>query len=81
MSKKNNQGKSNARLIDESLLIQAGINPKTLLPMRSSALACDMLAGIKMALRVRDEQDAVNRYVWYNLPGEITGQELERLIY
>ena len=28
-----------------------------------------------------DEQDAVNRYVWYNLPANITSQELERMLY
>ena len=28
-----------------------------------------------------DEQDAVNRYVWYNLPANLTSQELERMLY
>lgn len=28
-----------------------------------------------------DEQDAVTRYTWYNLPCNITSQELERLLY
>lgn len=28
-----------------------------------------------------DEQDAVNRFTWYNLPNDITGQEVERMLY
>lgn len=28
-----------------------------------------------------DEQDAVNRYSWYNLPCDVSSQELERMIY
>lgn len=37
--------------------------------------------NIKRALRIRDEQDAVNRYKWYNLPCDISSQELERMLY
>lgn len=37
--------------------------------------------NIKKQLRILDEQDAVNRYKWYNLPCNISSQELERLIY
>lgn len=36
---------------------------------------------LKTALRILDEADAVNRYVWYNLPVDLTSQELERLLY
>ena len=36
---------------------------------------------IKKILRIIDEQDAVNRYKWYNLPCDITSNELERLLY
>lgn len=36
---------------------------------------------VKKFLRLIDEQDAVNRYVWYNLPANITSQELERMLY
>ena len=37
--------------------------------------------NIRKQLRVIDEQDAVNRYKWYNLPCDLSSQELERLIY
>ena len=37
--------------------------------------------NVKKQLRIVDEQDAVNRYKWYNLPCDLSSQELERLIY
>lgn len=37
--------------------------------------------NVKKQLRILDEQDAVNRYQWYNLPCDLSSQELERLIY
>lgn len=37
--------------------------------------------GIKKQLRILDEQDAVNRYVWHNLPNELNGQLIERILY
>ena len=36
---------------------------------------------IKNKLRVKDEQTAINRYKWFNLPNGITGQMLERMLY
>lgn len=36
---------------------------------------------IKRVLRVIDEQDAINRYKWFNLPCDLTSNELERLLY
>lgn len=59
----------------------AGINPKTGLPMKFGSSKCMLKEDIKKALRIQDEQDAVNRYVWYNLPANITSQELERMLY
>lgn len=37
--------------------------------------------NVRKQLRILDEQDAVNRYTWYNLPCDLSSQELERLIY
>ena len=37
--------------------------------------------NVKKQLRILDEQDAVNRYTWYNLSCDLSSQELERLIY
>lgn len=75
------QGKNNAKIIDKQLLMQAGINPKTGLPNKLEVNSCNLKEEIMKVLRIRDEQDAVNRYRWYNLPCNISSEELERLIY
>ena len=52
---------SGPALYDPSVLIQAGINPKTGLPMKFGGKpACK--EDIKKFLRLVDEQDAVNRF-------------------
>ena len=63
------------------VLEQAGINPKTGLPIKFGKSKKALKENVKKFLRVIDEQDACNRYVWYNLPGNITSQELERMLY
>lgn len=71
-----------AKLPDVQTIYQAGINPKTGLPLRAGS--CDdgqLKDSIKHTIRIIDEQDAVNRYTWYNLPCNLTGQELERMLY
>lgn len=73
--------KGTPTLPDLDLLLQAGINPKTGLPIKFGDVKCTLKEDIKKAMRIIDEQDAVNRYVWYNLPANITSQELERMIY
>ena len=70
-----------ARLPDIATLFQAGIDPKTGLPVKMSQGKAAMKEDLKKFLRLIDEQDAVNRYVWYNLPANITSQELERMLY
>lgn len=73
---------NNAKLPDIQTLWQAGIDPKTGLPLKITAGAkCALKEDLKKFLRLVDEQDAVNRYVWYNLPANITSQELERMLY
>lgn len=67
-------------LPDIKTIVAMGINPKTGLPYKLGT-GCIGKEEIKKALRVIDEQDAVNRYKWYNLPCNITGQELERMLY
>lgn len=42
---------------------------------------CSLKAGINKQLQVLDEQNAINRYVWYNLPSGLTGQLVERILY
>ena len=70
-----------AKLPQLDLLVQAGINPKTGLPLKFSKGKVNLKTDVKKFLRLVDEQDAVNRYVWYNLPANITSQELERMLY
>ena len=74
-------GKNNACLPDLQTFWAAGINPKTGLPVKFGNVKCTLKEDIKKQLRLIDEQDAVNRYVWYNLPANITSQELERMLY
>lgn len=68
------------QLIDPSLYKQAGIDQKTGAPSRLVE-SVDMLKNMKHILRLVDEQDAINRYKWYNLPCNISSEELERLLY
>lgn len=62
-------------------IIAAGIDPKTGLPIKLKDTRCTLKEDTKKFLRLIDEQDAVNRYVWYNLPNDISSQELERMLY
>ena len=62
-------------------ILAMGIDPKTGLPLKLGGSKKALKEGVKKALRVIDEQDAINRYVWYNLPCDITSQDLERMLY
>lgn len=74
--------KNNARLYDPSVLIAAGINPKTGLPLRfDDGKTCVTKGDIKKQLRIVDEQNAVNRFTWYNLPAGLNGRLIERILY
>ena len=68
------------RLTDPRELLAAGINARTGLPIKYSTGNCTK-DDIKKLFRIIDEQDAVNRYTWYNLPCDLSSQELERLLY
>ncbi len=75
-------GKNNARMYDPSLYEQAGVDIKTKLPSRLVRNSPKRLpVNILSLLRIIDEQDAVNKGTWYNLPANITSQELERMLY
>lgn len=71
---------NNAKVLDLESYIKAGINPKTGLPLRF-ADDSELMNNMKKVLRIRDEQTAVNRYIWYNTGLNITSQEIERLLY
>lgn len=70
-----------ARITDVNTYIAAGINPKTKLPYKYEDKKVLLKDEIKKNLRILDEQNAVNRYIWYNLPNGLDGQLLERILY
>lgn len=75
---------NNAKLFDPNLLIQAGINPKTGLPVKLGDVskAGSFLKDTYIKnFRIKDEQDAINTFVWYNLPQGLNQRLLERILY
>ena len=74
-------GQNNSRLYDPTMLIQAGINPKTGLPYKMDGDVCSLKANIKKQLRIIDEQDAINSFTWYNVPEGLNGRLIERILY
>lgn len=72
---------NNSNLPDIGMLVRAGINPRTGLPVKLGDIDGSPKPDLKRFMRIIDEQDAVNRYKWFNIPGNITGQELERMLY
>ena len=73
--------KNNAAIYDPNMLIQAGIDPKTGLPIKYETGPCNIKSNIKKQLRILDEQNAVNRFTWYNLPEGINARLIERVLY
>ena len=74
--------KNNAKLPDIRTLVQAGIDPRTGLPIKwASGSDCALKDSIKRVLMLNDEQVAINRFKWYNLPEGIDGNLLERILY
>lgn len=67
-------------LPDPMLYIAAGINPKTGAPTRLPSTS-NIKEQVRKVIRIMDEQEATNRYTWYNLPSGINGQLLERILY
>ena len=63
------------------LLLAAGINPKTGLPIKEGEVDCGFKPYNKKILRIMDEQTAVNRYVWRNLPDGLNSRLIERILY
>ena len=74
--------KNNAGIYDIKSLIQAGIDPRTGLPIKAASLYTDGFKphNVKL-LRIIDEQDAINRYRWYNLPNGLNQHLIERVLY
>ena len=78
------QVKNNAKLFDPALMIQAGINPKTGLPYKMGNVS-NVDSSLKREYvknyRIKDEQDAINTFVWYNLPQGLNQRLIERILY
>ena len=76
------QQRNNAAMYDVQTIIAAGIDPKTGLPIRAETpLYVVTKEDIRKNLRIMDEQNAINRYTWYNLPKGLTSQLIERILY
>lgn len=76
------KGKNNAYLPNVQWMLEAGIDPKTKLPIKlglSDPVA--LKENIKRQLRIIDEQDHVNKGKWFNIPLDITSQTLQRMLY
>ena len=68
-------------MIDPKILFQAGINPKTGLPIKAEDVSVRLKNDIKRQLEIIDRQDAVNRYKWFNLPDGLNQELIERILY
>ena len=66
-----------ARMTDKELLTIAGIKDKSSRCDSESPLK----VNIRKQLRIIDEQDAINRFTWYNLPEGLNSRLLERVLY
>ena len=53
--------KNNAKILDISTLIAAGINPATGLPIKMGDIRSPKCGNIQKVLRIIDEQDAINK--------------------
>lgn len=73
---------NNAKLPDLDTLIQAGIDPKTKLPLKAvSSMPCGLKENIRAIISKNDEQIAINSFKWYGLPNGLTGNLIERILY
>lgn len=77
------KSRNNAAIWDIKTLIQAGIDPKTGLPLKvtGGGVSHPLPSNILLNLSLLDEQNAVNRYQWYNLPEGLDSQLIERILY
>ena len=77
-----NYSNKGPKMVPLDLYIQAGIDPKTGLPLKASGnVPSELVNNVKRQLNIVDLQDALNRYTWYNLPKGLTGNLIERILY
>ena len=73
-----------SKMFDKQTMNKLGINSKTKYLNENTAVvlgSSNEKDELVKALRILDEQDAINRYKWYNLPCELTSEEVERFLY
>lgn len=81
MASINGQKVNNAKMFDPTVALALGFD-KNGLPVKMGNDKDEKLKEeMRKLIRIQDEQDAINRFTWYNLPEGITGEELERLLY
>lgn len=70
-------------MIDAALYASAGIDPSKVHPNTPYQRILEPLdvEGIVDQQKFLDQQTAINRYVWYNLPPELDGEMIERILY
>lgn len=74
--------KKTPQIVDLKSIQEAGVDQKTGLPVKLvDACECALKENVKKILRIQDEQDAVNRYIWEGLPAELSGNMIERIIF
>ena len=79
MAQNQNQSKNNAKILPLEQYYAAGIDPFTHLPTRGAWGT--LKNNLKQNFKVMDEQNALNCFTWYNLPGDIDATLIERILY
>lgn len=69
------------KLYDLEPFYAAGINPHTGLPVKFDEGMGASKECIKRQLRIVDEQNAINRFTWFNLPDGLHSKLIERILY
>lgn len=64
-----------------SLIEQTGYNPMIGRSYRAGMITSPLKENIVKQLRINDEQCAINRYIWRNLPKGLNTQLMERILY
>lgn len=76
---------NNAKYNDKKIWTDANVDPRTVYvhpkDIKNYDERLDLKPNIKKVLRIMDEQTAINRFTWYNLPSGLTGQMIERILY
>lgn len=81
MASSNQKIKKGPYLPNIEAILAMGINPKTGLPLKMGGATHHLKEQFRSWLRVKDEQQAVMRYTWHNLPNGLDSQEIERMLY